>query len=482
MAFLSEKVLRVVKADIPEVVAVVINYSNKKIQMDTLLITILFIQPYIGTLILGLLFLMRSVSFGQSSRDSLSYKNEKEKRAVKVSLLSNYYEQDGNRSAINGGLGSQKLNSYAEDVNIYFPVHDSSAFKLGGGVDYFTSASLQDIDKGGDAKSVSGDETRKYINLGYDLGLNNGLSISPSAGLSSEYDVTSGNVGLSLLKPVKKWNANYSSSFSFVLDRWMMVFPGEFRPVSTDANTSASSNSNSDYAIPFTYNGNVLKKDGQLYPIDWRQSYAFINNYSFAINRKMNAAVGLDLLIQTGLLSSPFNRVYFNDGEGDESRKEVRVENLPRERKKIALSARYNWFINPYAVVRSHIRYYEDSWGIKATTLAFELPVKILPSLSVTPFYRYHVQEAADYYRAYGQHVFKPGEYYTSDMDLGEFYANKFGLGLRYVPFKRHAETSLTKKALIVLKDASLRYAKYKRQDNLHADVVSLELNFEINK
>lgn len=449
--------------------------------MNTLLITLLFIHPYTSTLVFGFIFLLRSVALSQTPKDSAySVVNEKEKRAVKISLLSNYYEQDGNRSAINGGLGSQHLNSYAEDVNIFFPVNDSSAFKIGGGVDYFTSASLQDIDKGGNAKSVSGDETRKYINLGYDLGLNNGLSLSPSAGLSSEYDVTSGNAGLSLLKPVKKWNANYSSSFSFVLDRWMMVFPGEFRPVSTDANTSASSNSNSDYAIPFTYNGTVLKKDGQLYPIDWRQSYAFINNYSFAITKKMNAAIGLDLLVQTGLLSSPFNRVYFNDGEGDESRKEVRIENLPRQRKKIALSARYNYFINPYVVLRSHIRYYEDSWGIKATTISVEAAVKLLRSLSVTPFYRYHLQGAADYYRAYGQHVYKPGAYYTSDIDLGEFTAHKLGAGLRYVPFKQHADTDAHKKSTVLLKDLSLRYAKYKRQDGLHADVVSLELNFEI--
>jgi hypothetical protein len=450
--------------------------------MNTLFITLFFIHPYIGTLIIGFFFLLRSVGYAQSPKDSTSFiLEEKEKRAIKVGLLSNYYEQDGNRSAINGGLGSQRLNSYAEDVTIFFPVHDSSALKIGGGVDYFTSASLQDIDKGGDGKSVSGDETRKYINLGYDLGLKNGLSISPSAGLSSEYDVTSGNAGLSLLKPVKKWNANYSSSFSFVMDRWMMVFPGEFRPVSTDANTSASSNSNSDYAIPFIYKGTVLKKDGQLYPIDWRQSYAFINNYSVAINKKMNAAIGLDLLVQTGLLSSPFNRVYFNDGEGDESRKEVRVENLPRERKKIAVSARYNCFINPYVVIRSHIRYYEDSWGIRATTIAVEVPVKILPSLSVTPFYRHHVQGAADYYRAYGQRIYKPGDYYTSDIDLGEFTAHKFGAGLRYVPFKKHADTGISKKSAIVLKDLSVRYAKYKRQDGLHADVVSLELNFELN-
>jgi hypothetical protein len=450
--------------------------------MNTLFITLLFIHPYIGTLIVGFLFLLRSAAFAQSPKDSTSFRfGEKEKRAVKVSLLSNYYEQDGNRSAINGGLGSQHLNSYAEDVTIFFPVNDSSALKIGGGVDYFTSASLQNIDKGGDAKSVSGDETRKYINLGYDLGLNNGLSISPSAGLSSEYDVTSGNAGLSLLKPVKKWNANYSASFSFVLDRWMMVFPGEFRPVSTDANTSASSNSNSDYAIPFTYKGTVLKKDGQLYPIDWRQSYAFINNYSIAINKKMNAAIGFDLLVQTGLLSSPFNRVYFNDGEGDESRKEVRIENLPRERKKIAVSARYNCFINPYTVLRSHIRYYEDSWGVKATTLVVEVPVKIWRSLSLTPFYRYHVQSAADYYGAYGQHVYKPGTYYTSDIDLGEFTVHKFGAGLRYVPFKNRAETGIPRRSAIALKDLSLRYAKYKRQDGLHADVVSLELNFEIN-
>jgi hypothetical protein len=434
-------------------------------------------------LLLGFILFVRSISLGQSIKDTSQNSNtDKEKRAIKISMLSNYYEQDGNRSAINGGLGSQALKSYAEDVSIYFPVKDSSALKIGGGVDYYTSASLQDIDKGGNGKSVSGDETRKYASLGYDLGLSKGVSISPSIGVSSEYDVTSTNAGLSVLKPIKKYNANLNSSLSFVVDRWMMVFPGEFRPVSTDASTSASTNSSSSYAIPFTYKGTVLKKDGQLYPIDWRQSYAFINNYSFVINQKMNAAVGLDLLMQTGLLSSPFNRVYFNDGVGDESVKEVRVENLPRERQKIALSARYNYFANPFIVIRTHARYYTDSWGIKATTVAIEVPVKILKSLSITPFYRYHIQQASTYYKAYGQHVYKPGNYYTSDIDLGEFTAHKFGAGLRYVPFKKNADGTVTKKPMVTFKDVSVRYARYQRQDNLHADIATLELNFEINK
>ncbi len=453
----------------------------------TLLSTLLFLHPSIPALLVGLFLLIGRLAFGQSTKDSTSTKIEDtteialEKRAIKVSLLSNYYEQDGNRSAINGGLGSQQLNSYAEDVNIYFPIKDSSAIKVGGGVDYYTSASLQQIDKGGTGKSVSGDETRAYFNLGSDLGFKKGLVLSPSVGFSTEYDVSSGNFGLSLLKPIKKWNANYSSSFSMIVDRWMMVFPGEFRPLSTDASTSASTNANSSYAIPYTYHGSVLRKDGQLYPIDWRQSYAFINNYSFAINKKMNAALGVDLLMQTGLLSSPFNRVYFNDGIGDEDQKEVRVENLPRERQKLSLSARYNWFVLPYVVVRTQARYYNDSWGIKATTLAVETPIKINKELSFTPFYRYHIQQGSTYYRAYGQHVYKPGSYYTSDMDLGTFTAHKFGAALRYVPFKHAAVKNATKNQMITLKDISVRYARYVRQDNLQADIATLEIIFEIH-
>jgi hypothetical protein len=255
------------------------------------------------------------------------------------------------------------------------------------------------------------------------------------------------------------------------------VFPGEFRPTDTDATTSASTNTSPTAAVPFTYTGKGIEKDGRIYPIDWRQSYALSNNYSFAINQRMNVGMEIDFLLQEGLLSSPFNRVYFDDGFSDENNKEVRVESLPRERMKLALSGRFNWFLNSLLILRTQARYYQDSWGIRTNTYVVEMPVKTTRFLSFTPFYRLHIQEGSTYYHAYGQHLYVPGSFYTSDIDLGEFTAHKFGLSLRYVHFPHQTSKHFS---LLTLKDISLRYARYDRQDGLYANMVSFEINFDI--
>lgn len=452
----------------------------------------------------------------------------KEKRPVKTSLLSNYYEQDGNRSAVNGGLGSQELYSYSQEASIYVPVKDSSAYKLHAGVDHYSAASLTQIDKyvsaASSAKSdVSKTETRVYANLSYDFANKVKHSMfTPTAGFSSEYDVLSMNGGFSYTKNFPASNISYNSSFNVIADRWLMIFPGEFRPqeqkeeavktatttpVKTDTDTGASramnvSDDDDDdddhpsatgtdpvtanattypkpYATPFVYSGKLGKKNGKEFPIDWRYSYAVSNSISFLINKKMSASAGLDLVLQRGMLSTPFHRVYFNDGIADEYQKEVRIEKLPELRFKVAVYGRYNFFVSPYLILRTQARLYVDTWNVKALTLTVEAPVKITKWLSIGPYYRFHTQSGSSYFKGYGRHL-STDRYYTSDFDLATLSANKVGGALRFAPLKPFgvSNESNTRK-VIAVKSISLLYSNYKRSDGLRADMGSLLVEFE---
>ena len=108
---------------------------------------------------------------------------------------------------------------------------------------------------------------------------------------------------------------------------------------------------------------------------------------------------------------------------------------------------------------------------MKAHTIDLEMPIKITPFVSVSPFYRFYKQIAADYFAPYGQHA-ASDNYFTSDYDLSKFNSNFFGAGLSLAP----------PNGLFGMKNwnsLELRYGHYNRSNGLHSDILSLHLKFK---
>jgi hypothetical protein len=520
-------------------------------------------------IILTIFLLMISLSvFGQKPQQMIGRTTTE--RPVKVSLLGGYYDQDGDHSAVNGGRGNQELFSNTMETSIYIPVKDSSALKIDGGFDYFTSASLLSIDKyqssaSSGSSNVSGDELRTYAHVGMDIaGRKKGMLFSPTIGFSREYDVSSLNGSFAFSKNLKKRHGNYSASVSYIADRWMLVYPGEFRASATQYTSGASeyttgastsgtdsgsgnlaehngghasdtyfydvrdnrgsgsessgsdsggseeeeeetsggetpetpsengetSGSGSEYyetpAVPYAaaipVSGRTIEKDGKIYPVDMRQTLSLTNACTWIINKKANAAAGIDLTAQWGMLSTPFHRVYFDDGIQDEFYKEVRIEKLPDLRLKSAVYGRFNYSVNAYLKLRTHVRYYYDTWDVQALSVTVEAPVKATQFLTITPFYRLHLQEKSKYFAAYGQHIYRPGSFYTSDYDLSGFTAHKAGAAIRFSPLAPIAaiRNSHTMRTIFAFKTAGVRYSAYTRSDGLDAQALTFELTFEM--
>src|SRR5690606_13097457 len=135
-----------------------------------------------------------------------------------------------------------------------------------------------------------------------------------------------------------------------------------------------------------------------------------------------------DVITQNGYLGLPFHRVYFGDGS-------VHQETLPDKRLKIPLAVRGSYFVGESFIVRAYYRFYSDDWGIKSHTAEVEIPVKITPFFSLSPFYRFYMQSAAKYFNGYQAHS-GAEEYYTSNYDLSKFSSNFIGMGLKYSPPK----------------------------------------------
>lgn len=155
------------------------------------------------------------------------------------------------------------------------------------------------------------------------------------------------------------------------------------------------------------------------YGTSGRNTYALSLAYSQIINQNFQIEVLGDAVQQTGYLSLPFHRVYFNDNS-------VHQEALPDKRFKIPIGLRANYFLGDKVILRAYYRYYTDDWGLKSNTFSLETPVKISPFISVSPFYRYYSQTATKYFAPYQQHT-AFDDFYTSNYDLSKLTATFTG-------------------------------------------------------
>jgi hypothetical protein len=164
---------------------------------------------------------------------------------------------------------------------------------------------------------------------------------------------------------------------------------------------------------------------------------------------------------QSGFLSLPFHRVYFNDGT-------VHQEKLPANRFKYPFAARLNYFAGDKFIIRTYYRFYKDDWGLQAHTASIETPYKITPFFSVIPFFRYYVQDGIDYFSPYREHK-EGNEFFTSNYDLSTFNSYFAGAGFRIAPpggifHYRHFAA------------LEMRYGHYEKNIGLISDIVSMNI------
>jgi hypothetical protein len=380
----------------------------------------------------------------QNAADSSGFKSRKLK-IEEINLVSSYYTQDGNNAAVTGGIGSEKLTDIANVFDITLTKYDSKLRKhsfIGElGIDHYTSASSDRVDLKANS-SASHADTRIYPAISWTMeneqkGTTFGLGVSSS----TEFDYQSFGANISFAKKTKDKNGEFAAKFQAYLDNLKLIAPVELRP-----GYIANGREDKDYASAS------------------RNTFAGSLSYSQVVNERLQVMFLADAVQQQGYLSLPFHRVYFADGT-------VHQENLPDNRFKIPLGFRANYFLGDKFIVKAYYRYYTDDWGIKSNTADIEIPVKITPFFSISPFYRYYDQTAAKYFSPYGVHTAQ-NQYYTSNYDLSKFNSNFFGAGFRFAPPKG----VFNKQHFNMIE---IRYGHYTRTTGLNSDIISLNLKFK---
>jgi hypothetical protein len=401
-------------------------------------------MKYISLTIVAL-YLGIIASFAQTVKnDSIPY----EKRKLKfeqADLVNSYYNQDGNNSAVTGGLGAEKLTDVSNTFDLMLSRYDKSGrkhiynFELG--IDAYTSASSDKIDPS-TVSSASYGDVRVYPSLSWNIaneqkGNNIGFNVSTSA----EYDYTSIGGGINYSKSSKDKNTDFALKLQAFFDTWAVILPIELR---ANENNGA---------------GGYLQGDRAP-----RNSFSAALSVSQVFTKTLQGLIMVEPSYQKGLLATRYQRVYFNNGA-------ARAENLPSQRFKIPIGARLNYFLGDNLVFRSFVRYYSDNWGIKSQTAELETAIKITPFASISPFYRYYQQTASNYFNSYQQHLLSQ-EFYSSDYDLSKFNSNYFGTGVRFAP--PNGVLGMNR-----LSTVEFRYGHYSRNNGLSSNIISMNLRFK---
>ena len=363
-------------------------------------------------------------------------------RSVFADFALNYYNQDGDHSAITGGTGTEKLSVIAQNINVTIVTDSSHWLNMNLGVDVITSASTDNIDF--NISSASRKDGRVHVAAAYGKFLKNDWTLEGRLSGSVESDYLSRGIGATLNGKLNTMQSLKITSIYYYDDlRWgwyqeargiRLIYPQELRGTQWFTN----------------YN---------------RHTYALGTQWNQIVNNRLQFALIADLVYQQGLLSTPYHRVYFQEQNNP------KVELLPGSRLKIPLAIRINYH-SPFDIVaRTYYRYYTDDFDITAHTVSIEVPYQFNAAWTFYPFYRFYSQSASSYFAPFKQHVLS-STYYTSDFDLSQFNSHEIGAGIEFNYVSKSFKNKLS------LESFGIRYGHYSRSDDLRANFISLLVNF----
>ncbi|MCH9647273.1 MAG: DUF3570 domain-containing protein [Deltaproteobacteria bacterium] len=335
--------------------------------------------------------LLASTSLLAQSAPPVAPADPEDGQGIDVDFLFNYYDQDGNRSPVTGGIGSEDLQVITPVIVLKWQKSDRWSFSSNLGVDNITSASTDNIDD--DVSSASRLDNRAHVTFAANRTAES-QRVGFNLGFSKEYDYSSFSGGLSWSRDFNQKNTTLSASLQHYSDTVEL------------------------YDI-----------DGVLRGEDDRTTTDFSLSVTQVLGKRTVGTLELYSSQQDGFLSTPFHEVILADGVGGLSGERV-AERLPDTRSRMAVGLHLNHAFSKKVVQRGSLRFYDDDWGVTSMTLSLETHFRLPTRLEMWafPILRYYDQDESDYYGA--PRVFTLADpFFTADRDLGEFSGEKFGVG-----------------------------------------------------
>lgn len=383
----------------------------------------------------------------QSIKDTAFEKKKLSKTTIDFAF--SYYNQDGNNSAVTGGIGTEKLSVYATDITISHQFKKLNTFSFNTGLDIITSASTDKIDYR--VSSASYQDQHFHADVSFQRQLKKtDLKISGSLGMAFESDYAAIPLGISFNYTEPSKMRTYQLGFSCSIDdlRW-----GRF------------DNEHSGDKLQLVYPSELRYKDW--FDVKKRNTYNIKAGFTQVLSKKITVGIFPEFIYQKGLLATPFHRVYFNNNS-------LRVENLPKQRFKFPVALKLNAFLGSRFILKNQYSFYADNFGIIANAIETEGALKIVPQFTMAAFFRFYHQSGSDYFKPYKEHQTEE-EFYTSDYDLSRYNTYKAGLSLKIFPISKKQKKAFFENILV-------RYAFYYRSNHLQAHIMSFALSVASEK
>jgi hypothetical protein len=284
-------------------------------------------------------------------KDSSTYESRKLK-VDEINFVSAYYHQNGNNSAVTGGIGTENLTDFANTLDVQLSKltggghKNTYLFELG--VDHYTSASSDKIDPNS-VSSASMQDTRIYPSLNWtNSNISTGNAFGFTGSYSHEYDYQSRGIGFNLTRLSANKNTEFDFKAQAFLDTWKVILPVELRPAGY---------------------GSGSQRDSR--PVDYKPRNSFSASFSLSqvINTRFQALFIVEPSYQKGLLATDYQRVYFNGnfatgvGPFNDIYNE-RIENLPESRYKLPIGVRFNYLST---IILSSARFTAIIWTTGAS-------------------------------------------------------------------------------------------------------------------
>jgi len=140
-----------------------------------------------------------------------------------------------------------------------------------------------------------------------------------------------------------------------------------------------------------------------------RNSFTLKIGLTQVVNRRNTVGIFPEISFRSGLLSTPFQWVYFSD-------RGKAVEKLPGQRIKWAVALNWNRFTGGRLILKTTINGYRHNFGIQPVSIEEEVVIEINLAISLSPQARIYSQTGSDYFRKYLA-LGPSKEFYTSDYD-----------------------------------------------------------------
>ena len=298
------------------------------------------------------MYLSMVQAFSQAPAVDSGFYKPKKLKIDEINLVSSYYDQTADKSAVMGGdpgpKGIANVTDFANGIDLTLIGWDrknrKNTLSFGIGLDYHTAASQAYIDSSGTFRNYG---TRIYPTINWTReNEQKGTSFGVGAYYSSE-DNYYHSVGLNASASKKnKTNGEFSLKLTGFFDKINMIYPAEFYPVDSVKNTQSTDSivyrtSASGRTQAFIYNNGQPVGDSKIHksqtPTKPRNTYTASLSFTQIINQRMQGSIEMDLVYQTGYLGLPFHRVFYDTGKDT-------IENLPSQRFKLPIGFRVELF------------------------------------------------------------------------------------------------------------------------------------------